>query len=81
MAGMNAHSVSGRSEKGNNLQLTPRELDIVSLLVRGKSNAEIAAGFNLSERTVYAHITRIKQKLDVANRSELLRYVREHGLK
>jgi DNA-binding CsgD family transcriptional regulator len=61
--------------------LSQRELDAVSLLVRGSSNTEIAASMGISERTVYALIDSIKQKLGVSNRAELLRYVREHGLK
>jgi DNA-binding NarL/FixJ family response regulator len=65
----------------NNKLLTARELEVVSLLVRGTSNAEIAAELKISERTVYGHITSLKQKLEVNSRADLLRYVREHGLK
>jgi len=60
--------------------LTNRELDVLSLLVRGCSNAKIAAELKISERTVYGHITSVKQKLDLNNRADLLRYIRENGL-
>ena len=60
--------------------LTPRELDLLSLLVRGKTNTEMAAELELTEHTVYSYIEGIKQKLDLASRAELLRYVRENGL-
>jgi DNA-binding CsgD family transcriptional regulator len=66
---------------GNSRQLTERELEVISLLVRGISNSEIAAELGLSERTIYDHIRNIKDKLDLVSRSDLLRYVREHGLK
>lgn len=60
--------------------LTPRELEVVSLLVRGNSNAQIAAELGLSERTVYGVIDGIKRKLGVSTRAEMLRHVREHGV-
>jgi DNA-binding CsgD family transcriptional regulator len=61
--------------------LSARELDVLSLLVRGKTNAEMAAALDVSERTVYSHIESIKHKLDLSSRADLLRYVRENGLK
>ena len=61
--------------------LSPRELDVLSLLVRGKTNAEMAAELGVSERTVYSHVESIKHKLDLSSRADLLRYVRENGLK
>jgi DNA-binding CsgD family transcriptional regulator len=61
--------------------LSVRELDVLSLLVRGKTNAEMAAALDVSERTIYSHIESIKQKLELSSRADLLRYVRENGLK
>jgi len=61
--------------------LSARELDVLSLLVRGKTNAEMAAELGVSERTVYSHVESIKHKLDLSSRADLLRYVRENGLK
>ena len=61
--------------------LTPRELEVISLLVRGNSNTQIAAELGLSERTVYCIVAAVKQKLGVSNRAGLLRYVREQGVK
>ncbi len=60
--------------------LTPRELEVVSLLVRGNSNPQIAAELGLSERTVYGVIDGIKRKLGVSTRAEMLRHVRAHGI-
>jgi DNA-binding CsgD family transcriptional regulator len=81
MAGNSPPTHNYNHSQNNSSLLTPRELDIISLLMRGSSTAEIAAGLELSERTVYSHIDSIKQKLEISSRAELLRYVREHGLK
>ena len=75
MAG-DVHHHEGKGRDG----LTPRELELLSLLVRDKTNAEMAAELDLTERTVYGYIECIKQKLNLASRSDLLRYVRENGL-
>jgi DNA-binding CsgD family transcriptional regulator len=61
-------------------QLTPRELDVLCWFVRGCSNSEIASELHLSERTVYGHLSSIREKLDVKNRADLLKYIRENGI-
>jgi DNA-binding NarL/FixJ family response regulator len=60
--------------------LTPRELDIVRAIVEGRVNKEIAETFNISEYTVKHHLTRIFDKLRVANRVELAIFALTHGL-
>ena len=50
--------------------LTPRERDVLRLVVAGRSNPEIAAALFLSRRTVTTHLTRIFAKLGVAGRAE-----------
>ncbi len=67
-------------QAGGSRRLTDRELEVVNLLVLGKSTAEIAESLDLSERTVYGHINSIKEKLEIASRADMLRYVRELGL-
>jgi len=54
-------------------QLTPREREVMDLLVQGKTNREIAESFGLSPRTVEVHRAAIKQKLGVKSLSELVR--------
>jgi len=51
--------------------LTPTELEIIGLLVQGRSNPEIAKQLLMSRGTVKAHLTHVYAKLDVANRTEL----------
>ena len=48
--------------------LTPREVDILQLIVAGYSNKDIAKKFCLSEKTVEWHLDRIYKKLGVRTR-------------
>jgi DNA-binding NarL/FixJ family response regulator len=50
--------------------LTPRQLDVLRLLARGKSNKEIAYTLGLAENTVRVHVAAILKYLDVKNRTE-----------
>ncbi len=60
-------------------RLTAREIEIVGLVVDGKSNATIADELGLREQTVKNHVARIMSKLRVRNRVELaLKAVRGH---
>jgi DNA-binding NarL/FixJ family response regulator len=52
--------------------LTPREAEVMELLQRGKSNAEIANELHVSVETVRSHARRIYRKLGVKTRRELL---------
>jgi len=51
-------------------RLTPREEQILSILVKGRSNKEIGNTLDLSEKTIKHHLTHILQKLRVRNRVE-----------
>jgi DNA-binding NarL/FixJ family response regulator len=50
--------------------LTPRKIEILSLIVNGKSNHEIAAQLDLSDGTVKLHLTSIFKSLGVKNRTQ-----------
>ncbi len=60
--------------------LTPRQVEVLRLLARGWTNAQIADELFLSRRTVHAHLREIFRKLDVSHRSAATRYAMEHGL-
>jgi two-component system, NarL family, nitrate/nitrite response regulator NarL len=60
--------------------LTPRELEIVTLVVAGYSNPGIAQKFSISEQTVKHHVSNIFDKLGVSNRLELALYAVNHRL-
>jgi DNA-binding CsgD family transcriptional regulator len=60
--------------------LTPRERDVLLLVVAGRSNPEIADALFLSRRTVTTHLTRIFTKLGVQSRAEAAVHAVRHGL-
>ena len=60
--------------------LTPRELEIITLVVAGYSNPGIAQKFSISEQTVKHHISNIFDKLGVSNRLELALFAVNHRL-
>ncbi len=60
--------------------LTGRELDVLTLLARGKSNKEIGANLYISETTVKAHLRSIFAKLNVLSRTEAITAASRHGL-
>jgi len=62
---------SGDEAKQKKFGLTPRELEIVSAVVAGFANEEIAEYFKISEDTVKHHLSNIFDKLGVSTRLEL----------
>ena len=61
-------------------QLTDREVDVLRLIGRGRSNGEIAGELFLSEATVKTHVTRIFTKLGLRDRAQAVVLAYETGL-
>jgi two-component system nitrate/nitrite response regulator NarL len=60
--------------------LTPREREVLSLVVAGCANKEIAQRFTVSEETIKHHLTRMFEKVGASNRLELALTATRHGL-
>ncbi|HSR56935.1 MAG TPA: response regulator transcription factor, partial [Candidatus Binataceae bacterium] len=68
-----------KRERGDH-GLTPRELEVLRLIARGRSNREIATALVISERTVARHVQNIFAKLRVSSRASASVFAAEHGL-
>jgi two-component system, NarL family, response regulator NreC len=60
--------------------LTPRETDVLKLIVQGYTNRQIGEALIISVRTVEGHRANLLEKLGLRTRVELVRYARDHGL-
>jgi DNA-binding NarL/FixJ family response regulator len=65
-------------ERGEHL--TPRELEVLGLLARGRANKAIALDLGVSERTVKTHVSNILGKLNLTDRTQAAVYAVRHGI-
>jgi DNA-binding CsgD family transcriptional regulator len=75
-----ATTLSAASCRVRIISLTRRELEVLTLIVEGKSSKEVAHSLFLSKRTVDFHLARIYGKLNVSNRVHAIRRAYELGL-
>ena len=69
----------GRSADRRAVELTKRELEVLSLLAEGFSNADIAERLVISEKTAGHHVSHIFRKLGLRNRAEAAAYALRHA--
>ena len=62
------------------VRLTKREIEVLSLVLEGKSSREVAGSLYCSKRTVDFHLARIYEKLQVSNRVQAMRRAALLGL-
>lgn len=60
--------------------LTPRELDVLTELGRGRSNRQIAENLRIAENTVKVHVHNILEKLNLRNRRQAARFARSQEI-
>ncbi|SAK87427.1 LuxR family transcriptional regulator [Caballeronia hypogeia] len=68
-----------RAEAAQRFLLSSREIDVVSLLMLGTTNNEIAESLNISIATVKTHVLKIFNKVGVPNRSTLISRMSDYG--
>lgn len=73
-------SLRAESRGGRNAELTTRELDVLRLLGAGKTNREIAAELEISERTARTHVSNILGKLELTSRTQAALWAVRQGL-
>ena len=73
-------SLEAEAEAGAFRELSPREMDVLAWLARGKSNKEIGEVLHLSEITVRNYVSTILEKLHLNNRIELAIYAVENHI-
>ena len=74
------HPTSDEMADLGNPPLTPRELVLARLVIRGLPNGEIAKSMGIREGTVKVHLHHVYRKLGISNRVGLVLHARDHGL-
>lgn len=72
--------VAAEPQEERTVSLTKREIEVLSLVLEGKSSREVAAALVCSKRTVDFHLARIYEKLQVSNRVQAMRRAAVLGL-
>lgn len=80
LAGYRRRVAPAERERQRLTQLTDREHDVLRLMARGHTNAEIASALHLGETTVKTHVGSIFLKLDARDRAAAIVYAYDHGV-
>ncbi|WP_230501742.1 response regulator [Sutcliffiella rhizosphaerae] len=75
-----SHFTKDTSKNRLHEELTPRELDVLAEIAKGKSNKEIAAALFITEKTVKTHVSNILAKLELADRTQAALYAVKNGI-
>jgi DNA-binding NarL/FixJ family response regulator len=80
LAGHLLHQAQKREERSQ-LELTPREREILELVAEGETDADIAQRLFISVHTVHSHLDRIREKTGHRRRPDLTRFAIEHDIR
>jgi DNA-binding NarL/FixJ family response regulator len=71
---------AAHAEHGELIDLTPREIEVLTLIGKGMSNTEIARHLVVAETTVKTHVSRLLSKLNLRDRAQVVVMAYETGL-
>jgi HD-GYP domain-containing protein (c-di-GMP phosphodiesterase class II) len=74
-----AGQARGKRQKGPS-GLTPREVEVLTLIARGASNRQVARALGITPRTASTHVERIYMKIGASTRSTATLFAMQHGL-
>jgi len=63
-----------------NVELTPKESEVVNLVAKGMANRDIAKHLNVSQRTIESHVSNMLNKTGLHNRTELARWAMQNKM-
>lgn len=73
--------LSARGERSSSdVELTPRERDVLELVIAGHANKQIARRLGISEKTVKGHLTNVFQRIGVSDRTQAALWAERTGL-
>jgi DNA-binding NarL/FixJ family response regulator len=81
LAGHLLHQAQTKEEQASQLELTPREREILELVAEGETDADIAERLYISVHTVHSHLDRIREKTGRRRRPDLTRFAIEHDIR
>jgi DNA-binding NarL/FixJ family response regulator len=73
--------LTARAEQRPEVDLSPREHDVLVLVAEGLPNKRIAQRLEISEKTVKAHLTSIFQRIGVTDRTQAALWAQRHGVR
>jgi DNA-binding NarL/FixJ family response regulator len=74
--------LSARNERATSAvpDLTPREREVLQLVIQGHANKQIARRLGISEKTVKGHLTNLFQRIGVTDRTQAALWAERHGI-
>ncbi len=75
----NMIGIAGKGTVKDSVPLSSRQKQILSLIAQGYTDKQIAEQFHISIKTVESHKARLKEKLNLIHRSDLVRYALKNG--